>query len=216
MRGRSRTRLDARQPLDAALPRICLAGATDGPVRVHRTIRWALTKPETSERVTDGVLRIELRVRQPWLVGGEVGYRIEVPAETAVRVSTGAGAVDVDGISGEVDVRTSAGRVTLANLSGRVRATTQAGQVRGSGLTAVEVDAQSNAGEVSLAFDAPPDRVEARTNAGSVELAVPDQRYAIDAGSYAGRTQVDVANDPAAPHRLVAHSNAGQVRVRRR
>ena len=104
----------------------------------------------------------------------------------------------------------------LANLSGRVRATTQAGQVRGTGLTAGEVDVQSNAGGVSLAFDAPPDRVEARTNAGSVELAVPDQRYAIDAGSYAGRTQVDVVNDPAAPHRLVAHSNAGQVQVHRR
>jgi hypothetical protein len=69
--------------------------------------------------------------RRPWLVGGELSYRIEVPAATAVRVSTGAGA-------------------------------------------------------------------------------------AVDAGSYAGRTQIDVVNDPAAPHRLVAHSNAGQVRVHRR
>jgi hypothetical protein len=128
--------------------------ATDGPVRVHRTVRSALRGPETSERVADGVLRSEVRARRPWLVGGELSYRIEVPAAAAVRVSTGAGAVDVDGISGEVDVRTNAGRVRLANLGGRVRATTQAGQVLGRG--------------------------------------------------------------PAAPHRLVAHSNAGQVRVRRR
>jgi hypothetical protein len=189
--------------------------AADGPVRVQRKLSWALIKPVTSERVDDGVLRVEVRSQRPWL-GGDVTYRVEVPTAVDVQASTGAGAVSVRGTSGQVDVRTAAGAVTLADLSGRVRATTQAGRVRGTGLGPGEVEAESSAGTVSLAFDTPPDRVEARTNAGSVELLVPDQRYAVDAGSSAGRTQVEVAHDPAAPRRLVAHSNAGTVRVMRR
>jgi len=188
---------------------------TDGPVRVQRSARWVLVKPATSERVDDGVLRVEVRSQRSWL-GGEVTYRVEVPAAADVQASTGAGAVSVHGTTGEVDVRTAAGTVTLANLSGRVRATTQAGQVRGTGLGPGEVDASSSAGTVSLAFDAPPDRVEARTNAGSVELLVPDQRYAVEASSYAGTARVEVEHDPDAPRRLVAHSNAGAVRVGRR
>jgi DUF4097 and DUF4098 domain-containing protein YvlB len=188
---------------------------TDGPVRVQRTVRWVLVKPATSERVDDGVLRVEARSQRSWL-GGEVTYRVEVPAAADVQASTGAGAVSVHGTTGEVDVQTAAGTVTLANLSGRVRATTEAGQVRGTGLGPGEVDASSSAGTVSLAFDAPPDRVEARTDAGSVELLVPDQRYAVDASSYAGTARVEVEHDPDAPSRLVAHSNAGAVRVGRR
>ena len=190
--------------------------AGDGPVTVHRTIRWVLNRPTTSERVEEGVLRVEADWRGPRLPGGEVSYRVEVPATVDVRAWTGAGAIRAEGLAGDVDVRTQAGRVDLVNLGGHVRAITQAGQVRGTGLAARQVEAQSNAGTVSLAFEAPPDRVEARTNAGSVDLLVPDQRYAVEAGSAAGRTQVELAGDPTAPRRLVAHSNAGQVRVRRR
>jgi Putative adhesin len=188
--------------------------ATDGPVRLQRTIRWAMARPVTSERVEDGVLRVEAAARRPWLFG-EVSYRIDIPAAASVQASTGAGTIGVDGIGGDVDLRTDAGRVTLTNSSGRIRATTQAGQVQGSGLRSREVRAESNAGRVTLAFDAPPDLVEARTNAGSVELSVPDERYAVLATTSAGRAQVDVASDPSAPRRLVVHSNAGSVWVHR-
>jgi hypothetical protein len=189
---------------------------TDGPVRVHRTIRWALAKPVSSERVEDGVLRVEAGSQGAWLFEGEVSYRVEIPAGADVRASTRAGAVGVEAISGDVEVRTSAGQVTLANLSGRVRVTTQAGKVHGTGLASGDVEVQSNAGGLTLAFDAPPGRVQARTNAGSVELSVPDERYAVDASSSVGRVQLEVANDPDAPRRLLAHTNAGAVWVRRR
>ncbi len=190
--------------------------ASDGPITVHRRIRWALNRPTTSERIEEGVLRVEADWEGLRLPGGDVRYRVEVPAGVDVRAWTGAGAVGAEGLRGDVDIRTQAGRVDLVNLGGHVRATTQAGQVRGTGLAARQVEVRSSAGAVSLAFEVPPDRVEARTNAGSVDLVVPDQRYAVDAGSSAGRTMVELVGDPTAPRRLLAHSNAGQVRVRRR
>ena len=190
--------------------------ASDGPVTVHRRIRWALNRPTTSEGIEEGILRVEADWEGLRLPGGDVRYRVEVPAGVDVRAWTGAGAVGAEGLRGDVDIRTQAGRVDLVNLGGHVRATTQAGQVRGTGLAARQVEVRSSAGAVSLAFEVPPDRVEARTNAGRVDLVVPDQRYAVDAGSSAGRTMVELVGDPTAPRRLLAHSNAGQVRVRRR
>jgi hypothetical protein len=190
--------------------------AADGPVTVHRRIRWALSRPTTSERVEEGILRVEADWEGLRLPGGDVSYRVDVPARVDVRAWTGAGAVGADGLRGEVDIRTQAGQIDLVNLGGHVRATTQAGQVRGTGLTARQVEVQSSAGAVDLAFETPPDRVEAQTNAGSVDLVVPDRRYAVEADSSAGRTIIELFGDPTAPRRLVAHSNAGQVRVRRR
>ena len=145
-----------------------------------------------------------------------MSHRVEVPPGGGVRAWTGAGAVAAAGLRGDVDIRTQAGRIDLVDLGGHVRAATQAGQVQGTGLAARQVEAQSNAGAVNLAFEAPPDRMEARTNAGSVDLVVPDRRYAVGAVWAAGKTGVEWGWHPTAPRRLVARSNAGRVRVRRR
>lgn len=189
----------------------------DGPTpRVHRTLYWSVVRPATVERVDGDVLRIESRGRRPGAFGAEVSYRIEVPAATAVRASTGAGTLTVEATTGDVDLRTGAGQVTLTDLAGRVHAGTRAGTVQGTGLACPELTAETNAGSIVLTFTAPPDRVEARTNAGSVEVTVPVDlatRYAVDATTSAGRAEVDIPHDPAAARRITAHSNAGVVRV---
>src|SRR5215472_3171284 len=187
---------------------------TDGPARVHRTVRWALSRPVTAERVQDGVLRVD-GSRRWWQLGGEVSYRLEVPAAASIQASTGAGAVGVEGIGGDVEGRTRAGEVALERLSGSVRAITRAGQVHGTDLESADVRVESDAGGLSLAFAAPPAHVEARTKAGSVELTVPCERYAVDATSSAGRVQVDVADGLPAPRQLIAYSGRGRVWIRR-
>jgi hypothetical protein len=192
----------------------------DGPTpRVHRTLHWSVVRPATVERVNGDVLWIESRGRRPGAFGAEVSYRIEVPAATAVRASTGAGTLTVEATTGEVDLRTGAGQVTLTDLAGRVHAGTRAGTVQGTGLACPELIVETNAGSIVLTFTAPPDRVEARTNAGSIEVTVPADlatRYAVDATASAGRADVDIPHDPAAARRITAHSNAGVVRVRGR
>ena len=186
----------------------------DGPARVHRTIRWALARPVTAERVQDGILRVD-GSRRWWQLGGEAGYRLEVPAAASVQASTGAGTVGIEGIGGDVEVRTRAGEVTLERLSGSIRAITRAGQVHATGLESADVRVESDAGGLSLTFAAPPRHVEARTKAGSVELSVPGERYAVDATSSAGRVQVDVADGLPAPRQLIAYSGRGRVWMRR-
>lgn len=188
--------------------------ASSGPVRVRRTIRFALARPELVDRLDGQVLRLEDRWQRPWQIGGDVSYRVEGPADTVLRLSTGAGALRVEGSDAEVVLRTGAGKVTLSRVGGSVRATTSTGTVNGAGLTCHELDVETSAGAVTLAFDAPPERVEARTSAGSIDLTVPDQAYDVTATSQAGRVEVDVVNDPATSRRLVAHTSAGAVRIR--
>jgi hypothetical protein len=195
---------------------VSVAGTASGPVRVERTMRWFGTRPVTTERVDGAVLRIEAVHQRRSLLGGEVGYRVELPAAASVRIRAGAGEVAVHDLSGDVDVRAGAGRVVVANLSGNLRASTRAGTIDGIGLACGRVEVSSNAGGVTLAFDRPPASVEARTGAGLVELLVPEERYRIDASSSAGRVEVALTSDPAADRRIQAHSNAGAVTILRR
>ena len=205
-----------RAEIDVGAGPFSVMGTAGGPVRVERTMRWFGARPVTTERMDGGVLRIESVHQQRSLLRGEVGYRVELPAAASVRIRTGAGEVAVHGLSGDVDVRAGAGRVVVADLSGNLRAHTQAGTIDGTGLACGRVEASSNAGGITLAFDRPPSSVEARTGAGIVELLVPEERYQIDASSSAGRVEVALPSDPAAERRLEAHSNAGVVTVLRR
>jgi NADH:ubiquinone oxidoreductase subunit K len=187
----------------------------DSTVRVHRTTRWALAKPVTSERVDDGVLRIEAVAQRPWHLGGDVEYLVELPASTSsVRASTGTGALSVTEVSSDVALQTGAGQVTLTRVGGSLTAATRAGTISGDGLACHELDVETNAGSIALSFDVPPSRVNARTNAGGIELTVPAERYAVEATVHTGQVEVGVPNDPSAERRLVVHSNAGAVHVR--
>jgi hypothetical protein len=55
---------------------------------------------------------------------------ITVPSETSLRLHTLSGAIDVDGVHGEVDVRTLNGRITLTGISGTVTADSQNGAIK--------------------------------------------------------------------------------------
>jgi hypothetical protein len=216
---RSRTLSEPVERVEVDLPaggvRVTAAGGGDG-VRLVRATRWSLGRPEASETVAGGVLRIVVRRPRAALVQGLVEYELEVPAATAVRASTGAGSIWVGGVGGALDLRTSAGRLTVSGASGPLRLASSAGAVEGLELRSRQVEAVSSAGGVRLDFAAPPERVEARTSAGSVDVALPQERYRVEAASGAGRTEVDVPVDPAAPRSILARSSAGPVRVRRR
>jgi DUF4097 and DUF4098 domain-containing protein YvlB len=189
----------------------------DSTVRVHRTTRWALAKPVTSERVEDGVLRIEAVAQRPWHLGDDVEYLVELPASTSsVRASTGTGALSVTEVSSDVALQTGAGQVTLTSVGGSLTAATRAGTISGDGLACHELDVETNAGSIALSFDVPPSRVNARTNAGGIDLTVPAERCAVEATVHTGQVEVGVPNDPRAERRLVVHSNAGAVHVRPR
>jgi DUF4097 and DUF4098 domain-containing protein YvlB len=171
--------------------------AGDGPVTVTEEHRYSRSKPTTAHRVDGQTLRLtesgcgdDLRC--------DVDYRIRMPMATSAEITAQAGAVKVDGLSGDLHVAT------------------QAGAVEGRALTSAEVTIETAAGAASLEFVKAPTLVRARTHAGAVELRVPGTTaYAVDVRTAVGATSVDVDKNPASKHRIEIQTDVGAVKIER-
>lgn len=64
-----------------------------------------------------------------------VSYRVQVPPETEVLISSESGETSVRGLAGPVDVRTQSATIALQGLSGVTRASTGSGAVSAEGMT---------------------------------------------------------------------------------
>lgn len=79
--------------------------------------------------------RVSVRTRAPrgwgWFSGGgtKVDYRITLPADALVRVSTVNGRVAIEGMTGAVNVSTTNGRVEITDARGGVEASTVNGGI---------------------------------------------------------------------------------------
>ena len=87
---------------------------------------------------------------------GNGSVYLTVPVDTSLRLRTLSGAIDVDGVHGEVEVHTSNGHLTLNNISGTVTADSQNGPIK--------VNMESVDGSKPLAFS---------TLNGQVDLTLP-------------------------------------------
>ncbi len=102
---------------------------------------------------------------------GSVNLDITIPADARVTAHTGAGNVDVQGVSVSVSVDTGAGNAQITNVSGPVDAHTGAGNINVQGSTA-NVRAQTGAGNVQYS-GTPQGTIDLDTGAGNVEAAIP-------------------------------------------
>ncbi|MGW2207531.1 DUF4097 family beta strand repeat-containing protein [Streptomyces sp. NPDC001774] len=179
--------------VDEAVGKITIS-ADNGPVKVKETLRFSNNEPATSHRVTDGTLHL---VDNGCGKGScSVDYDIRIPASAAVTVKTSAGEVTVTGLAGKLDLSASTGRI------------------RGTGLTSQDARLRTSAGSVDVTFSRAPRVVDASATTGQVTLRVPgDAAYAVDAKSDLGSRKVDVAVDPASPHKIRVRVTVGSLSV---
>ena len=98
-----------------------------------------------------------------------------------------------------------------------VRLTTDAGDVTAIELDAVQVRADTDAGDVELDLVRVPSLVAAETDAGDVTLNVPFGTYAVTTDTDAGDDNVvGIVNDPRSTNRIDARTDAGDVTIRKR
>jgi hypothetical protein len=173
-------------------------GPARGRVEVTTRIVRGLRAGHHSARVTGSTLH--LRADCSWFasISCSASYTVRVPAGLPVRVFSAAGDVRVDGV-----------RASSIQLS------SSAGDVDATGVRADRISAKSSAGDVQVQALRAPRALTATSSAGDVDVVVPDAVYAVQAGTSAGDRSVDVRQDPASPRRIVVHSSAGDVSVRR-
>jgi hypothetical protein len=171
-------------------------GTGTGPATVKETHRYAKDKPGTAHQVQDGTLRLTESGCADDNVRCEVKYHITVPAATSAEITAQAGAVRVNGLSGDVHI------------------TTEAGAVEGTALSGGEVIVKTQAGAATLKLAKAPAMLRTETQVGAVELQVPGgNAYAIAVHTDVGKADVSVRNDPASAHRIEVSTQVGTVRI---
>jgi hypothetical protein len=95
-------------------------------------------------------------------------------------------------------------------LAVEIRATS--GDVRGTDLHAADLVIRTRTGDVDLRFTAAPRRLEVETGSGDVDLKVP-AAYTYRVQSDAEQSDVDVPQDPTAPHTITVHTDDGSLSI---
>jgi DUF4097 and DUF4098 domain-containing protein YvlB len=162
-------------------PRVTI-NTFDGQVTIHG---W--DKPEVTYNATKGshdessLKEIAIEAQQqggaisinatnPNQVNGSVSFDVYVPRESSLHVSSGDGALNLDGVSGQITLRSGDGPIEVANGGGQLQVNTGDGLIR-----VIKFDGQVDArtGDGAIALDGNFNSLSARTGDGSISLTVP-------------------------------------------
>jgi hypothetical protein len=95
-----------------------------------------------------------------------------------------------------------------------LRASSDAGAVTAEGVDVPVLRLRSDAGDVTAELVGTPSLVEVHSDAGDVSVTVPEGRYAVDTDTDAGDEDVTgILDDPQAPNRIEAQTDAGDVTI---
>jgi DUF4097 and DUF4098 domain-containing protein YvlB len=103
-------------------------------------------------------------------VNGHVNFDLYVPRQSTLHVSSGDGALNLDGVTGQITLRSGDGPIEVANGGGQLQVNTGDGVIR-----VIKFDGQVDArtGDGPIALDGNFNAVSARTGEGTISLTVP-------------------------------------------
>jgi hypothetical protein len=153
--------------------------------------------PAVSRSVVDGTFRVRSRCPKTILHGCSVHYRLVVPDNVPVLITT------------------TSGSVTLSDYRGSARIATGSGDVDVDGFCGFSLEARSeDGGNVAARAACPPQQLTLRATTGWIHARVPSGRYRVDASTSSGVPLVrGVTNDAGAPFAIQALSGSGAVSV---
>ncbi|RDG39001.1 hypothetical protein DVH02_06280 [Streptomyces corynorhini] len=192
--------------------------AGSGPKGVWKMDGDTLTlKVKCSGVVSDCSARHEVKVPRgvAVTVRGDNGKVTAAGFDTALKVTSENGSVDVEDSSGPLDLKNDNGAITARGISSKaVTARTENGSVR-LGLTEVpdRVDAGSDNGGITI--ELPTTGADGADSTDGADGADgPDVSYAVTTSSDNGSIHVDVPEDGNSGHVVKARSGNGKITVR--
>jgi DUF4097 and DUF4098 domain-containing protein YvlB len=139
-----------------------------------------------------------------------VDLEITAPAGARLDAHTGAGNVDIDGITGEIDAHSGAGNLDVRGSAGTARLDTGAGNVGYQGTPQGDCRFETGAGNITLALPADPNvQVDLTTGMGNIDVDFP-----VD--GTATRQEVRGIIGSGAQGTIYAHTGTGNIDVDRR
>ena len=103
-------------------------------------------------------------------INGHVNFDVYVPRQATLHVSSGDGALNLDGVTGQITLRSGDGPIEVANGGGQLQVNTGDGVIR-----VIKFDGQVDArtGDGAIALDGNFNALSARTGDGTISLTVP-------------------------------------------
>lgn len=165
----------------SATPRVSIT-TFDGRVTVHgwdkSEVSYTATKNANDE---ESLKQIEIKAQQQGQaisvnatndmeVNGSVNLDVYVPRRATLHVSSGDGALNLEGVSGEITLRSGDGPIQVANGGGVLQVNTGDGRIQIIKFDG-QVDARTGDGEIALDGDFK--ELSARTGDGAISLTVP-------------------------------------------
>ena len=195
-----------------------------GDVSIHREaverveVTWTLhyrgALPTTTAQVSADILYLEGACPE-FHHNCSIDIDVAIPADVWVAGETGAGDIDVWGVTAGVDLDSGSGDVDLHDIVGFVGVFTGAGDVRGHLLDSATVWVECGAGDVDIEVTSEIDEVTIDTGAGDVDLQVPQGTYAVQASTGAGNVAIEgITSVSGADARLWVETGAGNITIR--
>ena len=162
-------------------PRVTI-NTFDGQVKIHGwdkpEVAYTATKnaqdEESLKQITIEAIQqgqtISVNAKSEDGYNGSVNLDVYVPRQSSIHVSSGDGALNLDGVSGQITLRSGDGPIEVANGGGQLNVTTGDGLIR-----VIKFDGQVEArtGDGAIALDGNFNGVTARTGDGEISLTVP-------------------------------------------
>lgn len=162
-------------------PRVSIT-TFDGPVTIRGWDKQEVSYTATRHAYTDDALKqITIRAQQLGQAisvnaepgndnGSSVHIDVYVPRQSSIHVSSGDGALNLEGVSGNITLRSGDGPIEVANGGGQLQLTTGDGVIKVIKFEG-QVDARTGDGPIEL--DGNFNALSARTGDGTITLAVP-------------------------------------------
>lgn len=181
------------------------------------TIQIVATKRAARESALDRIYvdmtkerdQITVRTRKADSLGNaNVELEIIAPPGTEISLRTGAGEIELRGITGSIDTRTGAGDIAIAAAAGPVQLATGAGGIQYEGTPAGRCSFETGAGDIRLRLPADADvRVDLGTGWGSIDVG-----YDVK-GKSSTRSVTGVIGD-GSQATIYAHTGVGSISAR--
>jgi DUF4097 and DUF4098 domain-containing protein YvlB len=155
--------------------------------------------------------RVVIKTRKLFDTGNaSVDLEITAPAGSRMQVDTGAGKVDVRGITGPIDIHSGAGEIGVRDARGTVHVDLGAGQITYEGAPSGDCRFQTGAGEIVLYLPESPNvRIDVGTGLGAVDVD-----FGVD-GHVSVRSVDGIIGD-GRQGSIFAHTGVGGISVTRR
>ena len=203
--------------------------AGSGEARLVGTVQYSLVRPRFTVRGSD----INVDCHFPNDNCG-LNATLDVPAHTALQLTSGGGNMQVSGIHSAVTLDSGGGDVTVAGIGGIADVTTgggnltasdlgdirqfstDGGDVNGNDLFAPQVKTESGGGNVTLVFTRAPANLNIISDGGDITLVLPHSTttsYAITEQTEGGDYSHSVPTSSSSGHVINVDSGGGNVSI---